>query len=337
MSAENATPSIHPAAQIAGTGFYVPKQIMTNEDLTKIVDTSDEWITTRTGIKERRIAAKDEMTSDMAAEASRMAMKNAGITADDIDLIICSTVTPDTVFPSTACWIQHKINAKKAAAFDIQAACAGFVYGIEIGRAFITSGIYRNILVIGADKLTSLVDWTDRNTCVLFGDGASAVVLQPAKEGKRGILKTILAADGSFHDILNIPGGGCRIPISQELIDNRQYFIKMNGKETFKQAVTSMCQAAVDTLKMAGLKSSDLALVIPHQANHRIIDAVAQRIGVTDERLVVNIHKYGNTSAASIGIGLHEAVVADRLKPGDLILMVAFGGGLTWACTIIEW
>jgi len=325
------------SAQIVGTGFYVPEKVLTNHDLTKIVETTDEWITTRTGIKERRIAHKDEMTSDMASKASLMAIKNAGLEPGDIDLIICATVTPDTVFPSTACWIQHKIGAKNAAVFDLQAACAGFIYGIETARNFIATGTYNNVLVIGADKLTSLLDWTDRNTCVLFGDGAAAIVMQPAKKGKRGVIKTTLAADGGYHDILNIPGGGCKMPISQELVDSRQHYIKMNGKETFKQAVTSMSQVAVDTLEKAGLKASDLAMVIPHQANNRIIDAVAQRLGVTDHRLIVNVHKYGNTSAASIGIALHEAVEEGRLKSGDLILMVAFGGGLTWGCTIIEW
>ncbi|MDZ4742313.1 MAG: beta-ketoacyl-ACP synthase III [Verrucomicrobiota bacterium] len=337
MSAENMLHQNIRSAQIVGTGFYVPEKVLTNHDLTKIVETTDEWITTRTGIKERRIAHKDEMTSDMASKASLMAIKNAGLEPGDIDLIICATVTPDTVFPSTACWIQHKIGAKNAAVFDLQAACAGFIYGIETARNFIATGTYNNVLVIGADKLTSLLDWTDRNTCVLFGDGAAAIVMQPAKKGKRGVIKTTLAADGGYHDILNIPGGGCKMPISQELVDSRQHYIKMNGKETFKQAVTSMSQVAVDTLEKAGLKASDLAMVIPHQANNRIIDAVAQRLGVTDHRLIVNVHKYGNTSAASIGIALHEAVEEGRLKSGDLILMVAFGGGLTWGCTIIEW
>ncbi|MDK3157119.1 beta-ketoacyl-ACP synthase III [Kamptonema cortianum] len=337
MPAENAMPTLPQAVQIAGTGFYVPEKILTNAELTQMVETSDEWITTRTGIKERRIASADEHTSDMAAQAARMAVSNAGLTPEDVDLIICATVTPDTIFPSTACWIQHKIGAKKSAAFDLQAACAGFIYGIETGRNFIASGAYRHVLVIGADKLTSLVDWTDRNTCVLFGDGAAAIVLGPAPEGKRGILRTTLAADGGFHEILNIPGGGCKLPVSQELVDTRQHYIKMNGKETFKQAVTSMCQAAVETLEKTGVKPEDLALVIPHQANNRIIEAVAQRLKVGDDRLMVNVHKYGNTSAASIGIALHEAVTEGRLKKGDLALMVAFGGGLTWGCTIVEW
>jgi len=321
---------------IIGTGSYLPERILHNRDLEKLVDTSDEWIMTRTGIRERRIAAEGEHTSDLAAKAAEKALQNAGITAEEIDLILVATVTPDMFFPSTACFVQAKIGAKHAACFDVSAACSGFLYAIEIAQQFITSHTYDTILVIGADKLSSIIDWTDRNTCVLFGDGAGAAVLRH-RGGGHGVISTFMASDGGLHDILYIPGGGSRFPITKENADSRLNCIKMNGKETYKHAVTSMLDAAHKVLADANLDPEDLACIIPHQANLRIIEAIADRMKLPIERFVVNLDRYGNTSAGAVAIALDEANRTGRMKVGDYVLLVVFGGGLTWASSVIQW
>jgi 3-oxoacyl-[acyl-carrier-protein] synthase III len=321
---------------IIGTGSYLPERVMTNQEIEKLVETSDDWITTRTGIKERHIAAADESTSDMAAAAARAAMENASISADEIDLIIVATVTPDMFFPSTACFVQTKIGAKNAACFDVSAACSGFLYALEIAQQFITSHTYDTILVIGAEKLSSIVDWTDRNTCVLFGDGAGAAVLRH-RGGGHGIVSTFMASDGGLSDILYIPGGGSRFPITKENADQRLNSIRMNGKETYKHAVISMLDAAQKALAEANLHSDDLACIIPHQANLRIIEAIAHRLNLPLERFMVNLDRYGNTSAAAVAIALDEANRTGRMKVGEYVLLVVFGGGLTWASSVIQW
>lgn len=321
---------------IIGTGSYLPERVLSNAEMEKMVETSDDWITTRTGIKERRIAAESESTSDLAAQAAQAAMENAGITADEIDLIIVATVTPDMAFPSTACFVQQKIGARQAACFDVSAACAGFLYALEIAQQFITSHTYDTILVIGAEKLSSIVDWTDRNTCVLFGDGAGAAILRH-RGGGHGVISTYMASDGGLADILYIPGGGSKTPITKENWDDRLNCIKMNGKETYKHAVTSMMDAATRALADANLKASDLACIIPHQANLRIIEAIAGRMHIPIERFMVNLDRYGNTSAAAVAIALDEANRTGRMKVGDYVLLVVFGGGLTWASSVIQW
>jgi 3-oxoacyl-[acyl-carrier-protein] synthase III len=324
------------ACAIAGVGSYVPVRVMRNAELEKKVATTDEWITTRTGIRERRIAADKEFTSDLAAEAARRAMAKAAITPDQIDLIIVATITPDTPFPSTACWVQKKIGAQRAAAFDIEAACSGFLYALEIGQQFVSSRTFDTVLVIGAEKLSSIIDWQDRNTCVLFGDGAGAVILQNRPD-THGLLTVCLGADGSKTELLGMPGGGSRCPATRESVDARLHYLKMDGKETFKNAVTAMCTAARDAMKRCRLEIDQIACVIPHQANRRIIDAVADRLGAKPAQVFVNLDKYGNTSAASVAIALDEAVQSNRIKQGDLVLMVVFGAGFTWASAVIEW
>ena len=321
---------------IIGTGSYVPEKILTNEDLSRIVDTSDEWITTRTGIKERRVAAKGEDTSDMATKAALKAIEQAKISPKEINLILVATATPDMLFPATACFVQKKIGASNAACLDISAACAGFLFGVEIAQQFITSHTYDTVLVIGADKLTSITNWTDRNTCVLFGDGAGAAILKH-RGGSHGVISTHIGSDGRFSDILFMPGGGSRCPITRENAHLNLATIHMTGKEVYKQAVTAMLSAAKKALDEAGLSINDIACVIPHQANLRIIEAIADRLSIPLEKFMVNLDRYGNTSAAAVAIALDEANRSGRIKPGDYILMVVFGGGLTWASTIIEW
>ncbi len=324
------------SCSIAGVGSFVPARVMTNAELATLVETSDEWITSRTGIKERRIAAADEFTSDMAFRAAERALASAGVTPGQIDLIIVATITPDMLFPSTACLVQHKLGAKKAMAFDIEAACSGFVYALEIGRKFIESGSATNVLVIGAEKISSIIDWTDRATCVLFGDGAGAAVLQH-RPGARGIITTCLASDGTKGEFLCMPGGGSRIPATTESVSTRQHFLRMNGKDTFKSAVNAMVAVGFEALEKAGLTINDIKLVIPHQANLRIISAVGERLGVSAEKTFVNLDRYGNTSAASVAIALDEAVTTGRLVRGDLVLLLVFGAGLTWGSALIEW
>ncbi|MGO8839127.1 MAG: beta-ketoacyl-ACP synthase III [Limisphaerales bacterium] len=321
---------------ITGVGSYLPARVLTNSDLEKMVETSDEWITTRTGIKQRRLAAKDEFTSDMAVKAAERAMQMAGITADQIDLIIVATITPDMPFPNTACLVQRKIGAKRAAAFDVEAACSGFIYALEIGQQFIMSRTYDTVLVVGAEKLSSITDWTDRNTCVLFGDGAGAAILQN-RPNSHGLLTAVMGADGDKADLLFMPGGGSRCPATPDSVNARLHFLRMEGKETFKNAVQAMYNAAREALRRCEIDITKIKCVIPHQANLRIIDAVGERLGATPEQLFVNLDKYGNTSAASVAIALDEAVSSGKIQRGDLILMMVFGAGLTWGAAVIEW
>ncbi|MGA3144945.1 MAG: beta-ketoacyl-ACP synthase III [Verrucomicrobiota bacterium] len=321
---------------ITGVGSYLPAKILTNAQLEKMVDTSDEWITTRTGIKSRRQAAKDEFTSDMAAHAAQRAMKKAGVTADQIDLIIVATITPDMPFPATACIVQQKIGARRAAAFDVEAACSGFIYALEIGQQFIMSRTLDTVLVIGAEKLSSITDWTDRNTCVLFGDGAGAAILQ-SRPGSHGLLTAVMGADGAKSNLIHMPGGGSRCPASVDSVAAKLHYLRMDGRETFKSAVQAMYHAAQEALRRCELDISEIKCVIPHQANRRIIDVVGERLGATPEQLFVNLDKYGNTSAASVAIALDEAVTSGKISRGDLILLVVFGSGLTWGAAVIEW
>ena len=321
---------------IVAVGSYVPERILTNADLEKMMDTSDEWITTRTGIKERRIAADDEFTSDIGAKAALRAMEKAKISADQIDLIIVATITPDMLFPSTACLVQQKIGAKRAAAFDIEAACSGFIYSLEIGQQFIMSRTYDTVLVIGAEKLSSIIDWSDRNTCVLFGDGAGAAILQNRPDS-HGLLTACMGADGSKGGLLSMPGGGSQCPATAQSVADRLHYLRMDGKETFKNAVNAMCQAAKEALKRCEIDVTKIQCIIPHQANLRIIDAVTERLGAKPEQVFVNLQKYGNTSAASVAIALDDAVECGRVRTGDLLLLIVFGAGLTWAAAVIEW
>lgn len=321
---------------ISGVGSYVPEKVVTNNDLSKIVETSDEWIIERTGIHERRIASDNMATSDMATIAAKNALEDANIKSKDIDLIIVATVTSDHAFPSTACIIQKNIGAVNAAAFDINVGCSGFVYGLSIGESFIKSGMYKKVLVIGAETLSKIVDWGDRNTCVLFGDGAGACVLEKCEEGF-GILSIELGSDGNNGEVLTQPAGGSRIPASIDTIENKLHFIKMDGKEVFKFAVRVMEKTSINTLKKANLELNDLDFLIPHQANMRIIDAAAKKLKLEKDKICVNLNKYGNMSSASIPVALNEAVKDNRIKKGDNILLVAFGAGLTWASMVIRW
>jgi 3-oxoacyl-[acyl-carrier-protein] synthase-3 len=321
---------------IIGTGSYLPERVLTNADLEKLVDTTDEWIVTRTGIRERRIAHEKECTSDMGTMAARRAIDQAGISPAEIDLIICATLTPDMPFPATACLIQHNLGAKRAAAFDMEAACSGFLYALEIGQQFITSGTYNTVLVVGAEKLSAIVDWQDRNTCVLFGDGAGAAILR-SRGSEHGILTTCMGADGSQAEILSMPAGGARQPASTTSVNAKLHHLKMEGKEVFKQAVTAMQSAAATALAKCHLTIDDIKCVIPHQANIRILEAIADRIKAPMEKVYVNLDRYGNVSAASVAIALDEAARAGRFQQGDLILLVVFGSGLTWAACVIQW
>lgn len=307
-------------AGIIGIGRYLPEKIVTNSDLEKVMDTSDEWIRTRTGIEARRIASDDVNTSDMAYKAAAKAIESAGITAEDIDLILVSTVTPDQSFPSVACMIQEQLGAKKAAAMDLSAACAGFMYGVVTGEQFIKNGVYKNVLIVGVEKLSKITNWEDRNTAVLFGDGAGAVVLGPVSEG-RGILSFELGADGSGGKYLLQEGD----------------FIAMNGREVFKFAVRQMGESSLNVLTKAGLTREDVDLLIPHQANIRIMESARERLNLPVEKMTKTIHKYGNTSASSIPIALAEELEAGRIKDDDVLVMVGFGGGLTWGAIALRW
>ncbi len=321
---------------ITGVGSYVPERILANAELESMVDTTDDWITSRTGLKQRRIAAEDEHTSTLAAHAARKALAQAGLDAADLDLIIVATITPDMPFPATACLVQKELGATKAAAFDLEAACSGFIYALEVGRAFIASGVYQNVIIIGAEKLSSIIDWEDRNTCVLFGDGAGAAVLQRC-DGARGVLATRLGSDGNKADILAMPGGGCRQPATVDSVNERIHFLKMEGKEVYKNAVNAMTAAAKEVLETSGLSIEDIQCIIPHQANQRIISAIGSRLGAREDQVFVNLQKYGNTSAASVAVALDEALQTGKIKRGDKILIIAFGAGLTWGATVLEW
>jgi 3-oxoacyl-[acyl-carrier-protein] synthase-3 len=321
---------------IAGTGSYLPQNVVTNFDLEKLVDTTNEWIVSRTGISERRYAGDDFASSDLAYEASIRALDSAGLTPMDLDLIIVATVTPDMMFPSTACILQEKLGATRASAFDLEAACSGFLYSLSVGRQFVMTGTYNNVLVVGVDKLTSIMDKEDRNTSVLFGDGAGAVILSKATDSE-GILSVELGADGTGGKFLYMPAGGSKKPASFESISAKEHFIKMDGSEVFKFAVRVMGKASTDAIEKAGLKFEDIDYLVPHQANIRIIEAAAKRIGLPMEKVKVNLDKYGNISAASIPIALDEAVRENNIKKGDNVVLVGFGGGLTWGACVINW
>ena len=321
---------------IKSTGAYVPQKILTNSELEKIVDTTDEWITTRTGIKTRRIAEDDQATSDLAYRASEVALKNAGLSPEEIELIIVATITPDMFFPSTACIVQDRLDAKNATAMDVNAACSGFIYSLVVGSTFLQTGSYKNALIIGAEKLTSITDWSDRNTCVLFGDGAGAAVIVPS-EGRGKLLAYDLGSDGSYGEMLYIPGGGSRNPATEKTVEQGLHYIKMNGNPLFKIAVNKMRETFERSLKKANLKPEDISLVITHQANLRIIEALRGFLKMPKEKVFVNIDKYGNTSAASIAIAFHEACENNLIKRGDVVGLAAFGGGLTWGSAIIEY
>ncbi|MFP4261089.1 MAG: beta-ketoacyl-ACP synthase III [Opitutales bacterium] len=322
---------------ILGTGAYAPERIVTNDDLAKIVDTNDEWIRTRTGIQQRRFAAEHEATSDMAVAAAKAALTAAGIGRDEIDLVVVATMTPDMPFPSTACLVQHKLELDHVTAFDLQAACSGFVYALNVATSMLRSGAHRKALVIGAEKTSPILDFEDRTTCVLFGDGAGAVVLGLDDRREVGVLGGFGGSDGANPSLLYQPAGGSAIPASEQSIAARQHFLKMNGKEVFKLAVRVMEQASLEILDQYGFSTPDVDLIIPHQANMRIIDSLAKRMGVHIGKFHNNLDRYGNTSAASIGIALDEAFRSGRIRPGDLVLLVAFGAGLTWASSLIKW
>jgi len=323
-------------AKIIATGSYVPERVLTNFDLEKMVDTSDEWIMERSGIRERRIANEKEAASDLAYEAAKAAFKKADIKPKGIELIIVATVTGDMPTPATACHLQHKLGIKKAAAFDVNAACSGFLYGLSIADSFIKSGAYKRILLVGTEVLSRFTDWEDRTTCVLFGDGAGAVILEATDED-RGIVSAHIRSDGALWELLHMPGGGSINPPSKESLKNRQHYLKMKGNETFKIAVRTLESLVSRTLEENKLKASQISLLIPHQANLRIIQATAERLNIPMEKVFVNIDKYGNTSAASIPIALDEAVRQGRVRDGDYVLLEAFGGGLTWASALIKW
>jgi 3-oxoacyl-[acyl-carrier-protein] synthase-3 len=324
------------AVGIIGIGSYVPAKMVTNKDMEQIVDTSDEWIVDRTGIKARHFVAEGEHTSDIATKAAERALLDANLTADDIDLVVVATATPDMLFPSTACLVQHNLNATHAAAYDLSAGCSGFMYAIATSSQFIKTGLYKHVLVIGAETLSRLMDFTDRNTCVLFGDGAGAVVLGEVPAGY-GILGIHLGSDGGGGPLLSLPAGGTRIPATEESVKQRLHYIHMEGNEVFKFAVKVMGEAAMKALDDAGIKSSEVDWLIPHQANIRIIQSAARRLKMPAEKVVINVDRYGNTSSASIPIALEEAIHDGRIKAGQTIVMVGFGAGLTWAATVIRW
>ncbi len=323
---------------ILGTGAYAPERILSNAELAKTVDTSDEWIRTRSGIRERRIAAPGEATSDMGVQAARRALADAGLTAADVDLLIVATITPDLPMPATACIVQQKLGVRTTAAcFDLNAACTGFIYALDTACAMLSSGRYRKALVIGVEKLSSIVDWKDRTTCVLFGDGAGAVVIGTAPESGRGLIGTRLGALGDSVDLLCIPAGGSNAPATAASVAAGSHFLKMKGKEVFKLAVRVMDEAARDILEQHHLRADQISLVIPHQANLRIIEAISEYLELPMERFFVNVDRYGNTSAASIPLALDEARRTGRIKSGDLTLLVAFGAGLTYGSALIRW
>ncbi|HMK60376.1 MAG TPA: beta-ketoacyl-ACP synthase III [Dissulfurispiraceae bacterium] len=322
-------------AKILSTGSYLPEHIVTNQELAKRVDTSDEWIVERTGIRERRIAGSNQAASDMAYEASKTALKRAGIKAKDLDIIMVATVSGDMPFPSTACILQDRLGAESAAAFDLAAACSGFIYGLSIAQGFIKSGAYKKILLVGVEALSRLTDWEDRTTCVLFGDGAGAAVIGPSTDGS-GIMSVDIRSDGSLWDYIQVPAGGSRKPCSKETVEKRLHYTKMKGNETFKVAVKTLENIAIETLQKNKIKTSQLALLIPHQANLRIIQATAKRLDLPMDKVMINIDRYGNTSAASIPIALDEAINCGRVRSGDYVLLEAFGAGLTWGSALLK-
>lgn len=323
-------------SRIVGTGSYVPEKVLTNHDLEQMVDTSDEWIVTRTGIKERRVTSNGQASSDLASNAAKKALEMAGVKPEELDAIIVGTVTPDMFFPSVGCLVQDALGAKSALAFDISAGCSGFIYSLSVADSFITGGKFQKVLVLGTENLSKVTDYQDRGTCVLLGDGSGAVVLV-AEEGERGILSTHLHSDGSYKDLLFQPGGGSAVPPTYESIDNRLHYLKMDGNKLFKIAVKSLEDTVVEALAHNNIEDSEIDLLIPHQANLRIIQAIAKRLNLPEEKVFVNIHKYGNTSSASIPIALDEANRSGRIKEGDLLVLNAFGAGLTWGAALVRW
>jgi 3-oxoacyl-[acyl-carrier-protein] synthase-3 len=322
--------------KIRSMGIYLPEKILTNADLEKMVDTSDEWITTRTGIKERRIAREDEVTSDLGVAAARKALENGGLKPQEVDLILVATNTPDTIFPSTACWIQKKLGVSEIPAFDLQAGCTGLLYGMIVAEALILSGSLNRVLLIGVDVLSKITNWEDRTTCVLFGDGAGALILERS-EDESGMVSHFWGADGSLGELLMLPGGGTLHPTSEETLRQKMQYLYMKGNDVFKHAVKRMGESALEALKKAGLDKSQVDYLIPHQANFRIIDATRERLNLSPEKVVVNVDRYGNMSVATIPVALYELAESGKLKKGNIIVMVAFGAGFTWASVVYRW
>jgi len=322
--------------KIRSTGVYLPDKVLTNADLEKMVDTSDEWITTRTGIKERRIVSKEQVTSDLAVNAARMALERGGLKAEDVDLILVATNTPDTIFPATACWVQKKLGIKETPAFDLEAGCTGLLYALIVAESLILSGTARRILLIGADILTKITNWEDRSTCVLFGDGAGAFILEESDDDS-GLISHFWGADGSLAELLILPGGGTLHPANEKTVERKLHYLAMKGNEVFKHAVKRMGESALEALKRAGLDKSQVDYLIPHQANLRIIEATGERLNLPKEKIVANIHKYGNMSVATIPVALHELAEEGKLQKGQIIVMVAFGAGFTWASAVYRW
>jgi len=323
-------------AAIVGTGAYLPEKVLTNADMERMVDTSDEWIFTRTGIRERRMVADGQCTSDLGVEAARMALADAGLSADDVTLTICATITPDYFFPSTACMIQHKLGAAKTGGFDLSAACAGFVYGVIMGARLIESDPTQTVLVIGAETLTKITDYTDRTSCILFGDGAGAAVLRATDDG-RGVIASEFGIDGSGGDFMKLPAGGSAMPATEETVRGRMHYMKIRGRETFKFAVLKMAELVKSTVLGSGLTMADVKLIVPHQVNLRILQAAAERLKIGLDKVYCNIDRYGNTSAASAAIALDEAVRKGLVERGDTVVLVAFGGGLSWSSAVVRW
>ena len=325
-------------AVVAGTGFYVPEKILTNKDLELSLDTTDEWITTRTGIKERRIAAKDESASTMASIAAKHALEFANVHSDQVDMIIVCTSSPDVLFPSTACFVQKELEAFNSAAYDISAVCSGFVFGLSIAEQYIKAGRYEHVLVIGSEVNSRIVDWSDRSTCILFGDGAGAILMKRIEHAESiGILSTHIYSDGALSDLISVPGGIGKTGINKNDIDSKKYFIKMAGNATFKVAVKKMTDVILEALEYNNIKIDDINLFIPHQANQRIISAVAEKLNLPDDKIHMTIQKYGNTSAASIPIGIEDARIEGKIKPGDISVLSVVGAGLTWGAGVIKW
>lgn len=323
---------------ILGTGSYVPEKVLTNADLEKMVDTSDQWIRERTGIRERRVAGPEVAASDLGLPAAKNALEAAGMDPKEIDLIICTTFTADTMCPAAACWLQAGIGAHQAAAFDLNAACSGFIYGLQAADAYVRSGLMRNVLLVSVEVMTRVIDWSDRGTCVLWGDGAGAVVLSAAQDGRKGIIDSLIRSDGRDAELILIAGSGSRLsPITPQAVQNHEHTLKMKGQETFKTAVRCFTEVCVETLERNGMKLSDVDVFIPHQANLRIIEAVAKRLKLSMDRIIVTVDKYGNMSSATIPVALDEWVREGKIRRGDHVLMAAFGGGLTWGASLVEW
>ncbi|MCR4408886.1 MAG: beta-ketoacyl-ACP synthase III [Candidatus Saccharicenans sp.] len=322
--------------KIRSLGIYLPEKVLTNLDLEKMVETSDEWITTRTGIKERRIAAEDQVTSDLGVAAARQALDRAGLKPEDIDLILVATNSPDTLFPSTACWIQKKLGTREMPAFDLQAGCTGVLYGLIVAEGLILSGVCRRVLLIGVDILSKITNWEDRTTCVLFGDGAGAFILEESEDDS-GLLSHFWGADGSLGELLILPGGGTLHPASEQTVKEKMHYIHMKGNDVFKHAVKRMGESIMEALKSAGLDKHQVDFLIPHQANLRIIDAIGERLDLDPEKVVVNVDRYGNMSVATIPVALYELQEEGKLQPGKIVAMVAFGAGFTWASAVYRW